>query len=386
MRARSRPDGPLRGRIRLDRRTKDLSRRLRPGEIAVIDHVDLDGPAAYDLAERRPAAVLNAASSISGRYPNGGPMVLIDAGVPLIDACGEALFTSLREGQQAELRGEELWVGGQRVAGGVRLTEGAVRDRMAAARENLAAELLSFSRNTLEHLQREDHLALADLAVPQLAVDLHNRPVLVVVRGEGTRQDLRWVRPYVREQRPILIGVDGGADALLEAGYQPHLIIGDMDSASDEVLRCGAELVLHTYTDGRAGPGKERLLRLGLTAQELPAPGTSEDVAMLLAHQSGASLIVAVGTHFSLVEFLDKRRAGMASTLLTRLRVGSILVDAKGLSRLYRPGLSPSLVAGVILSALIPIVIVVFNSAVVQRWLSILGMSLEVWLRRHGMR
>lgn len=372
--------------MRLDRRTKDLCRRLKRGEIAVLDHPDLDGAAAEALAERGPAAVVNAALSVTGRYPNHGPSILLEAGIPLLDACGPELFERLKEGQRAELRGEELWVDGAAVARGERLTPELVEERLARARHNLGRELAEFSRNTLEFLERETDVAVGDLPMPPLKVSLRHRPALVVVRGEGYKRDLQWVQPFIRERQPVLIAVDGGADALLEAGHKPHLIVGDMDSASEAALRCGAELIVQTYTDGRPSPGLQRLEELGLTGHALAAPGTSEDLAMLLAYQGGATVIVAVGTHFSLVEFLDKRRAGMASTFLTRLKVGSILVDAKGLSRLYRPDLSRGLLLTLLLSALLPILVVVFNSPPLQRWLGLLGMGIEVWLRRHGLR
>lgn len=376
----------LRGRLRVGSRTKVLVQRLRAGEIAVIDHADLDGPAAHALVERRPAAVVNAARSVTGRYPNAGPGILLAAGIPLLDGCGSGLLERLKDGELAEVRGAELWVGDTLVAAGERLTQEDLEAQLDTARGNLRAELQSFSRNTLEYLDREKDLAVADLVLPDLGISFRNRPVLVVVRGEGYKRDLRLVRSFIREQKPVLVAVDGAADALLEAGYRPDLILGDMDSASPEALRCGAVLVAHAYPDGRESPAVRRLRDLGLEAVEVAAPGTSEDVAMLIAHQCGASLIVAVGSHFSLVEFLDKRRAGMASTFLTRLKVGSILVDAKGLGRLYRSGLSPVLVLGVFLAALLPITVLVANSPGAQRWLSLIGMSLEVWLRRHGLR
>jgi len=329
---------------------------------------------------------VNAAASVSGRYPNSGPGILLRAGVPLLDACGPDLFGALREGQRAELRGAELWVDGQVAARGALLTEPELQRQLDDARIHLGDELEAFSRNTLEYLAQEKELAVADIPMPPLDVSFRNRPALVVVRGEGYKEDLHWVQPYIREQKPVLVAVDGGADALLEAGHRPDVIVGDMDSASEAALRSGAELLVHTYADGRPSPGLERLKRLGLQAKEVAAPGTSEDVAMLLAHQGGASLIVAVGTHFSLVEFLDKRRAGMASTFLTRLKVGSILVDAKGLGRLYRPGLSPTLAVGVLAAALLPILAAIGISTGLQRWLGLLGMGVEVWLRRHGLR
>jgi uncharacterized membrane-anchored protein len=177
------------------------------------------------------------------------------------------------------------------------------------------------------------------------------RHCLIVVRGYDYKADLDVLRPYIREFKPVLIGVDGGADALVEAGYTPDMIVGDMDSVSDDVLRCGAEIVVHAYPDGRA-PGMARVHQLGLPATPFPAAATSEDIAMLLADEKGASLIVAVGTHATLVEFLDKGRGGMASTFLTRLKVGGKLVDAKGVSRLYRQSMSGSSLLLLVLSAI----------------------------------
>jgi uncharacterized membrane-anchored protein len=370
----------------VDRRTKNLCRRLKRGELAIIDHSDLDGTAAYALVESGASAVINAAPSVSGRYPNHGPGILLEAGIPLLDRCGDGVLTAVREGQRVELRGEELWADGAVAARGSLLTAEALAEQLEAARGNLRAELQAFSRNTLEYLATETDLAVGDVTVPELGVTFRNRPTLVVARGEGYKRDLQWVQPYIREQQPVLIAVDGGADALLEAGFKPDLIVGDMDSASDAALRCGARVVVHTYMDHRTSPGMARVQALGVTAVEMPAPGTSEDVAMLIAYQGGATVIVAVGTRFSLEEFLDKRRSGMASTLLTRLKVGSILVDAKGLSQLYRPAMPRRLMVGLVVSAMLPILVVLANSAGLQRWLGLLGMSIEVWLRRHGLR
>jgi uncharacterized membrane-anchored protein len=373
------------GRARCGRRTKDLVQRLRRGEIAVIDHDDLDGAAARALLACRPAAVVNAASFISGRYPNSGPGILLDAGIPLLDAAGADLFDVVRDGDPLRWCGATLYRGEEAVALGTPLTRERLAERLKAARQNLQTELQAFSENTLRYLAAEAAFATADLPLPPLRTSLRSRPALVVVRGEGCREDLAAIRGYIRDARPVLIGVDGGADALLEAGFRPDLIIGDMDSATDAALRCGAELVVHTYPDGRRSPAQARLRALGLASHALPAPGTSEDVAMLLAYQGGAELIVAVGTHFSLVEFLDKRRAGMASTFLTRLKVGSILVDAKGARRLYQPGppLTPILL--LVLAAATPILVIALHSPAVQRWFSVAGMAIGIWLRRLGL-
>ncbi len=327
---------PASGIARVDRRTKDLIRRLQPGDVAVIDHEDLDRVAAEGLVEARVAGVVNAAASMSGRYPNVGPLLVVAAGIPLVDEAGSEVLDRLSEGQVVRIDGAEVWAGPALVACGTRQTLQTLEERYEAAKATIGDELARFAENTLEHMRSETALAIENLDVPDLRVDLAGRHVLIVVRGHDYREDLNALRgAYVREMRPVLIGVDGGADALLDAGLRPDLIVGDFDSVSERALRTGAQLVVHAYADGRA-PGAARLDALGLHYDVLRAAGTSEDVAMLLAYEKGAALIVAVGTHASMVEFLDKGRAGMASTFLTRLKVGPLLVDAKGVNRLYQ--------------------------------------------------
>ena len=331
--------GVVAGPVRLDRRTKTLTKRLRPGDVAVIDHLDMDRVSADALVGCRVAAVVNAAPSTSGRYPNLGPEILVSAGIPLLDAVGPDVFDRLAEGDQVLLTPEGLWRGDELVATGTEQTGQSVERAMREARAGLATQLEAFAANTMEYLLKERDLLLDGVGVPDIRTELQDRHALIVVRGYDYKQDLAVLRPYIREYRPVLIGVDGGADALLEAGYRPDLIVGDMDSVTDQALRCGSEVVVHAYADGRA-PGLQRVQDLGVDAVVFPAAGTSEDVAMLLADEKGADLIVAVGTHATLVEFLDKGRAGMSSTFLTRLRVGGKLVDAKGVSRLYRSRIS----------------------------------------------
>ena len=334
------PDLPgVRGTVRVDGRTKDLTKRLKSGDIAVIDHQDLDRVSAEALLDCKPLAVINAAPSITGRYPNMGPEILVDAGVPLLDNVGTDVMLTLVDGQSARLDGDTLYAGEVVVAKGTILDHDLVAAAMIEARAGLAVQLEAFAANTMEYLRRERALLLDGVGVPDITTVLDGRHALVVVRGYHYKADLETLRSYIREYRPVLIGVDGGADALREAGHRPDLIVGDMDSVSDATLSCGAEIVVHAYRDGRA-PGLERVRKLGLDSVLFPATGTSEDVAMLLADDKGASLIVAVGSHATLVEFLDKGRSGMASTFLTRLRIGGKLVDAKGVSRLYRSRIS----------------------------------------------
>lgn len=329
------------GVARLGKRTKDLTKRLRPGEIAIIDHEDIDRVAAEALVEREPAAVLNVAASTSGRYPNAGPRILVDAGIVLVDSLGDEVFEGIRDGERITVEDGRVLLEGEPIAEGARQDDASVAASQEASREGLSEQLELFAENTMEYMLRERDLLLDGIGAPEVATRMDGRPVLIVVRGYHYKEDLATLKPFLRENRPVIIGVDGGADAVLEAGFRPDMIIGDMDSVSDRALRSGSELVVHAYRDGRA-PGMERLAELGLAegAVSFPASGTSEDIAMLLAEEKGASVIVAVGTHGTLEEFLDKGRAGMSSTFLTRLRIGSKLVDAKGVSRLYRQRIS----------------------------------------------
>ena len=330
-------DGDMEAACRVDARTKRLLTRLQPGEVAVIDHLDIDRLAAEGLIKAGAGAVVNASRSISGRYPNMAPLLLVAAGIPLIDDVGGQIMTAVEEGTRLTISGQDVIVDGHVVGRGARHSLESLEEQIEQAKLAVGVELERFAENTLEYLRREHHLLTDSPALPKLRVDLTGRHVLVVVRGGlGWEEDLAALRAYIREIRPVLIGVDGGADALVDAGYKPDVIIGDFDSVRDStLLGSGAQWIVHAYAGGDA-PGASRLDALGLPYDVFEAVGTSEDVAMLLAYEKRAELIVAVGTHASLVEFLDKGRAGMASTFLVRLKVGPILMDAKGVSRLYQ--------------------------------------------------
>ena len=366
------------GVARLGKRTKDLTKRLRPGEIAIIDHEDIDRVAAEALVEREPAAVLNVAASTSGRYPNAGPRILVDAGIMLVDSLGDEVFEGIRDGETITVQEGRVRIGEDLIAAGTAQDDATIAASQEAAREGLSEQLELFAENTMEYMLRERDLLLDGIGAPEVTTRLDGRPVLIVVRGYHYKEDLATLRPFLRENRPVIIGVDGGADAVLDAGFRPDMIIGDMDSVSDRALRSGAELVVHAYRDGRA-PGLERLERLGLGDDTIlfPASGTSEDIAMLMADEKGASVIVAVGTHGTLEEFLDKGRAGMSSTFLTRLRVGSKLVDAKGVSRLYRQRISTFQLALLALAGLAALAVALWATPGGQALVQILGARLD---------
>ena len=366
------------GTARLGKRTKDLTKRLQRGDIAIIDHEDIDRVAAEALVERAPAAVLNVSASTSGRYPNAGPQILVDAGIVLVDALGESVFEGVRDGEPLTVDGAEVLIEDTVIARGTLQDAQSVEASLERAREGLSEQLELFAQNTMEYMLRERDLLLDGIGAPDVATRMDGRPVLIVVRGYHYKEDLATLKPFLRENRPIIIGVDGGADAVLEAGFHPDMIIGDMDSVSDRALRGGSELVVHAYRDGRA-PGMERLAALGIEdgAIAFPASGTSEDIAMLLADEKGASVIVAVGTHGTLEEFLDKGRAGMSSTFLTRLRIGSKLVDAKGVSRLYRQRISTFQLVLLALAGLAALAVALWATPGGQALVQILGARLD---------
>jgi uncharacterized membrane-anchored protein len=370
------------GTARVDKRTKDLIARLQPGEVAIIDHEDIDRIAAEGLVAKQTRAVINASRSITGRYPNLGPMMIVAAGIPLLDATGPDAM-SILEGTRVMVDGNKLIsVDGTKhevIAHGHRMTLEEIERQMDEAKRQITTELEKFAENTIGYIKDERDVLLDAIRLPEVRTEFHGRQVLIVVRGYDYKEDLQALRTYIREVKPILVAVDGGADALLDMGHRPDMIIGDMDSVTTEALLSGAELVVHAYPGGYA-PGLERLTALGVRDVVVyEATGTSEDIAKLLGYERGAELIVAVGTHANLIEFLDKGRKGMASTFLVRLRVGSILVDAKGVSRLYRQRVRRSDLALLLAAATVALVVAFSFSDILRLEVQLYWAKVQDW-------
>jgi uncharacterized membrane-anchored protein len=367
------------GPARPGRKTKHLVKRLTAGDIAIIDHRDLDRVSAEDLIAAGVVGVVNCRPSAAESYPNMGPLLLVQAGIHLVDMPDDHLFKVLDDGVPIQVVGPDVLRGGQVVGSGTVLEPDDVLAATQRRRDDIGEALEAFAKNTLEHMLEEKELLSGKIELPMFDTDFRDRPALVVVRGVDHQQDLEALRPYIRDTKPVLVGVDGGANAIIEAGFTPDMIVGDMDSAQESTLRCGAELVVHAYPDGRA-PGRAFLEQLGLTHKVVPAPGTSQDIAMLIAAEKGAELIVSVGSQSNLVEFMDKARKGMSSTFLTRLRIGEILVDAKGVSRLYqpRPGYKP--VGGLALVGLATFVLVVLATPGLRGVADLMWLKLRILL------
>jgi uncharacterized membrane-anchored protein len=369
----------IHGTARLGRRTKHLVKRLRPGDVAVIDHVNIDRIAAEELIATGVRAVLNAAQSSDGRYPNAGPLMLARAGICLIDAPGDDLFERLHDGDSLSICGGAVSVGGTQVLSGRQLGAEELEQQLQEQHERVGEALTDFVENTMAHVRQETDLLTGSIEFPPTRASFRDRHALIVVRGDRHRRDLKALRAYIRDVRPLVVAVDGGADGAIEAGLKPDLILGDMDSASDEALRCGAELIVHAYPDGRA-PGRDRLLGMGLEHTLVPAAGTSEDVAMLMVYEKGAALIVSVGAHFNLIEFLDRKRGGMSSTFLTRLRIGEKLVDAKGVSRLYAPSSSLGPLAVFVAVFAVLLAILIITSPALNDLFQLVWLKIKIWL------
>jgi uncharacterized membrane-anchored protein len=369
----------IKGMIKVDHKTKKLVKRLKQGDIAVISHEDLDEIAAKSLISKKVKAIVNAKRSMTGRYPNIGPYLLINSGVTIVDNAGDSVM-KLKEGSRIQIDEDGNFYCGQNlIAQGRILTKEQVEHFLEKGKDNIENLLNKFIDNTLDYAKKEKFLIMGGVKIPETQTCFKDKHVLIVVRGNNYKEDLAAVKVYIDEMKPILVGVDGGADALLEYGYQPDIIIGDMDSVSDKSLLSCREIIVHAYPDGRA-PGLERINKMGLESKIFTAPGTSEDIAMLLAYEKGASLIVAVGTHSNMIDFLEKGRKGMASTFLVRLKVGSILVDAKGASKLYNQKLNLFHIASLFAAALIPIFIIFRSSPPIQYIIKLLELQMKLVL------
>jgi uncharacterized membrane-anchored protein len=341
---------------RVDRRVEALLKRVKPGEIVVLDQVDLDRATAEALVLARVAAVVNASPSISGRYPNPGPEILLDAGIVLLDGVGVEVMTLARDGSRLRLHEGTVYAGEIRLGAGTQQTAESVGVSMVQARDGLTHQLEAFAANTIEFMRRERGLLLDGTGVPNIDTQIAGRQVLVVAPGPRHLEELQRLRGYLREYRPVLVGVGAAADSLLAVGLRPDIVVGDPGEVSNAALTSGADIVLPAFPDGTA-PGLHRVQDLGASVVTFPSTANPEDLALLLAAYRGASLVVTVGLSSGMVEFLDRGRSGSnASTFLTRLQLDGLLVDSSVISTLSRSRISTAAVL-MLLGAVLAVVV-----------------------------
>ncbi len=372
------------GTARVDRDVDRLLRRVCPGDIVVLDVLDLDRITADALVDAEIAAVVNASPSVSGRYPNLGPEVLVANGVTLIDETGPEVFKKVKDGAKVRLFNGGVYSGDRRLIRGTERTDQEIADLMQEAKSGLVAHLEAFAGNTIEFIRSESPLLIDGIGIPDVDVELRHRHVVVVADEDHAADDLKRLKPFIKEYQPVLIGVGTGAEVLRKAGYRPQLIVGDPNELSAEVLKCGAQVVLPADADGHA-PGLERIQDLGVGAMTFPAAGSPTDLALLLADHHGAALLVTAGHSANIETFFDRsRQHSNPSTFLTRLRVGEKVVDAKAVATLYHNRISGGAIALLILTMLISVIVALWVSrtdALVLHWVVEYWNQFTLWVQ-----
>ncbi len=358
----------LTGTARVDRHTRQLLARLRPGDVAIVDHLDLDRATAQALVDSGVVAVVNAGAMISGRHANLGPELLVAAGVLVLDGAGQAAL-QIREGTLVRLHEGELFSGDTVLASGEPLDAAAVTTQMQAARRGMVAQLATFTHNSTEFLQREESLLLHGEGLPGLPSKLSGRPVVVVAPGADSASELKGLRSFVREQRPVLIGVAEGVQLILDAGWTPDVLVldGHAQTPSATWLSAAGQVVIRVEP-GAPRSATEHVERMGVRPSRIETSATAEDVALLLTRSCDAPLVVAAGLDASLEEFLDSRRHGLAGAFLTRLSLGPRLVDASTVPALYSGRVRPRHLLLLLLVGLVVLAAALSVTPVGQMW------------------
>ncbi|WP_297081744.1 putative cytokinetic ring protein SteA [uncultured Demequina sp.] len=374
-RADSASGGTVTGPLRIEPTVRALARRLRPGDVAVIDVLDLDQKAAEALAARRPGAVVNVRSSMSGRFPTGGPRVLLDAGIVLVDDAGSAILGG-SDGATATVAGPEISIDGEAVATGTLVDEEALARLTAEAAEGMHVQLATFTANAMDHVEREADLILDGAGLPDLGIDVTDRDVVVIASGYQHREQLRQIRRYLRDRRPVLIAVGDAADAALELASAPHLIVGDVESVGENALRAADHVLLHEPHG--ADPGEARVDALGVSHSTATSSLPSAALAILLAHASGARVIVTVGVEGTLQDYLEAAHTDASGMFLARLQAGRSVVDATALAQVYRHRYSPWVLVALVTSAVLALGVAIWvtpggRELIEQGWSTVTG-------------
>ncbi len=372
------PEGPgVIGPARLVRRPEELS-SVRSGDVVVLDMVDLSAEAAQSLAERRVAAVVNVATSSSGRYPNLGPQLLVDAGIVLVDRVGEAVWQSLRSGDVVRVHEGAVFLGDITIATGVEMTSARVRDQLDEASSGLTNQLDSIVANAANTLRRDRAMLLEGAGIPAVATAIKGRPTVVVSDGPEAAADLKAIRSFIRDHDPVLIGVGAGADLLLDLGLRPNLLVGGGDDLSGRAIERSGEVVIVSAAGRLDRP--EQFEAHGLQPVVFTAAGTAENLAVLLADHNDAAVIVLVGAPSRLVDVVDADTADAAGTFIARLRAGSRVVDAQAVSWFARQRLSWFTPLLLLLAGVVAVVAAVATTPLGHEWISPVTDSVTSWI------
>lgn len=326
------------GIIKKGSKTKALIKYLNSNDIAVLNHNDIDELAAYALINSGISIILNTGLCMTGKYNSKGTSILIKNGIKLYEV--KVSYELFNDGDYVCIRDKDLIINKYNIFTNActNVNEAYVRKYTELSNTNANKELINFINNTLSYANEEKDKILFETSYPNINIKIKGRDVLIVVRGSFCESDLMALKSYIEFYKPVIIGVDGGADLLINNGYVPDILIGDMDSVSDLGIYRSKEIILHAYKNGYC-PCKDRVDKMNVKYKILSMLGTSEDIAMLMAYDMGAEQIVLLGGHKCMYDFMEKGRKGMGSTLLTRIKIGEKLIDFKGISKIFNMNL-----------------------------------------------
>lgn len=371
--------GPLSGPLRIESTVRTLVRRLRPGDIAVVDILDLDRQSAQSLVAAKPAAVVDVQAAISGRFPTSGPQVLLDAGITLVDQVGSDIL-SAQDGTEASITEGTIAIDGVPVASGRLVTDDVLAEVLVGASDGMRIQLANFTANALDQADSEADTILKGAGLPDVDVDvdMEGRHVVVVAPGAQHRKDLAAIKRYLRDHRPVIIAVGDAGDAALKYASSPDLIMGDLEGVSDDVLRSAGRVLIHEPSGGNAG--QARVDALGIAHGVVDSALSSTALAILLAQTRGADVIVTVGVEASLSDYLESVQTEVAGTFLARLQAGSRLVDAPALAHVYRHRYSAWTLLLMVVSGLVALGVAVAVTPSGRAWVTDLWDSLATWI------
>lgn len=343
----------------------------------MVDIMDIDQRSAESLAHCNPRAVVNAQASISGRYPTGGPLVLADAGIAIIDNAGSEVMT-WRDGTDVTIEGGLITPLDGEAVQGTHLTREAIETAMESAADGMHVQLASFTANAMDVVAHDAGVLLDGKDIPQTGVSLDGKHVVVVAPGYHHVEQLAAIKRYVRERKPVFIAVGEAADVVASSSRPPTIILGNVESVSEKVLGSAKAIVVHDPSAKEAG--LNRVESLGLDHEASKATIASADLAVLMAAAGGASVIVTVGMDTRLLDFLEQGRSDMAGTFLARLQAGPAVVDASTLALVYRHRFSWLSLLALVLSGVAALAVAISATPGGPQWWRSVVDTVAAWI------